>query len=204
MLGSTVQAESSQDTAIVDGVAYTEKELIDELNKRFSEKYGVDFAEIADTPLKDTEKEMPSFATFAEVEEALQEIQRNQQLGEKEEAARKLSNMLRANGSVSWYSPLCGGFGGWFCWKHISYSYVCNGNLGYADVTNSWITGYQIAWSWTHNWGNAVPYLPGNGQPITEYTLHAHGTWVLGIQIQGFQIGASWPGSWSRYVNVGC
>lgn len=105
---------------------------------------------------------------------------------------------------ASWYEFACGPqawfTGGVFCWKNIGYTYQIDDvqrSVRNPAVTDSWVSGLNIM-SWHHSYGSASSI---NSRTVQ---LQTWGYYVLGIQIQGFTIGATWNGYWSRTVNPPC
>ncbi|MCL1935933.1 MAG: hypothetical protein FWF57_06125 [Defluviitaleaceae bacterium] len=100
------------------------------------------------------------------------------------------------NSSVTW-NGASSPWGGLFHNRHIGFSFTrdSSGRVNSATVTNSWITGVS-GLSWTHRYGNVTHMFPLIGNIIVE----ANGTWLLGVSINGFNIGATWSDTWTRGV----
>lgn len=105
--------------------------------------------------------------------------------------------------TASWYQAACGGgayyLGGVFCWKNIYYNYTTS-NTGYiygGQVLSSYLSGISVL-QWNHHGGWA--YRSGSGR----LTLNAHGMYVLGFQIGGLPLGATWGDTWVKTVYPPC
>ncbi|MGG0823989.1 hypothetical protein ABE099_14045 [Paenibacillus turicensis] len=102
------------------------------------------------------------------------------------------------SGTESWWSPAIGNV---FSWKNIvwkatfRYDSKGNGSINTVTATDSYLTGVNTGIDWKQTLDNSY----GSGDTLK---LKVNGYYLLGLTIEGYELGAKVNGSWSRDVKI--
>lgn len=179
-----------------------------ELQKQFNDiaaKYGFEPVEQSKISTSQTSNAPLQFKNAEEFEAFLKSFVEAEKASaggvsviEKEKDAKAPAFDLAAtfNGHAEWYSFLVNGT---FSWKNIDYTYTTGydargkGYLTGISNVNSYLTGLQVAMSWTQTSNSS--FVTG-----TTAKLRVGGYYLFGVEIGGFPIGYRHYTTWDRDV----
>lgn len=182
--------------------AFAAEPTIEDQINALSDEYGFETFDM-DTQKVQTVLEFDSIEEFEEFIRAVEQPQTF-------DVAIDTSKMpqtrdLNDNYVISWWSPFTGwGMTGIACWRNIAFDYsykFVNGAPQFTNVSNidSYLTGINITF-WDQK---AASY-----NIVTEETtkdkveINVKGNYVLGVALEGFNIGLTIPGEWDGSLRI--
>jgi len=106
---------------------------------------------------------------------------------------------------LTWHNIWVGFGTDWFGHRNIGFNYTYTTNRGvrsFSSVSNidSWTTGFSPYISWIHS--NEDHSFTSNYASLDTVNFTVNGRWVLGIALNGYPIGATRNGTWSRSATI--
>ena len=182
--------------------AFAAEPTIEKQINNLANEYGIETFDL-DTRRVDTVLE---FDSIEELEEFIRVIGQPQTFDLAIDTSKNPQTRdLNDNHVISWWSPFTGwGMTGIACWRNIAFDYsykFVNGAPQFTNVSNidSYLTGINVTF-WDQK---AASY-----NIVTEVTtkdkaeINVKGNYVLGVALEGFNIGLTIPGEWDGSLRL--